>query len=273
MKIFVKISLIILLVGYWTQAASQITQRSDHALSLATSNNAAMLLDAHSLYVNPAAILASQYKIDFTTSAVNRYNTDIFSLSGAVSFIFNEQSAVGLLVGSYGIDGFKENNAAISFTRTIGNNSYLAIQPSLYRLDIEGLGQRSSWDLTLGYWGRINDHWTLSAHTQNMRSFIGKEGDRQGLAQLGINYLLSDQAEIYTSLSYDSDDTWRLSPGILYRPHQILSLYISFNTTPSSIGFGTSIQVQDYLSVQLGYAAHPDLGSSLGLSLSYRIVQ
>ena len=250
----------------------QIVTSDTHTLGLASASNPTILTGVHGLYANPASIHVGSYKWQATTSGLNRYGTDIFTFSGAASFNFNESIGLGLSVGSHGISGFKENFATLSFSRQVGSASYLALQPQLYRLDVEGLGQRTTWDVTLGYFGHLSSSLNLSAHVEQIRSFLSSDDDRAGSVVFGIGYELSDIAELYSSIRYTSTDQVIFSPGIRYRPHEILDFYISVSTSPSTIAFGTSVDIQTNTQVHVGYEAHPDLGSSLGLALTYSIL-
>jgi len=253
--------------------SGQITPSESHALALGTSSNPTVLTGVHGLYANPASVLVGPYKFQGTASGLNRYGTDIFTFSGAAAFRVDESSQLGLSLGSYGIPGFKENFATVSFTRRIGSSSYLAVQPLLSRLDIEGLGQRSSWDLTLGYFGQLSSSFTLSAHVEHIRSFMSREDARLGRLNLGIGYELSPIAELYSTITYSSDETVTFRPGLVYKPHEILDLYISVGTSPSTISFGVSLDINQATQVHVGYQSHPDLGSSLGLGLTYSILE
>ena len=158
----------------------QIVTSDTHTLGLASASNPTILTGVHGLYANPASIHVGSYKWQATTSGLNRYGTDIFTFSGAASFNFNESIGLGLSVGSHGISGFKENFATLSFSRQVGSASYLALQPQLYRLDVEGLGQRTTWDVTLGYFGHLSSSLNLSAHVEQIRSFLSSDDDRAG---------------------------------------------------------------------------------------------
>jgi len=265
-------TLILLFFVIYGSLSGQITPLDSHALALGTSSNPTVLKGVHGLFANPASVLISPFKFQGTASGLNRYNTDIFSFSGAAAFRLDESTHLGVSLGSYGITGFKENFASLSFSRRVGRSSYLAIQPQLSRLDLESLGQRSTWDLTLGFFSQLSSSFTLSAHVEQLRSFVSSEDDRLGTLNLGLGYELSPIAELYSTISYTSDDQLIFSPGLLYKPHEILDLYISIGTSPSTVSFGTTVDIQQMTQVHLGYQAHPDLGASLGLALTYTIL-
>lgn len=268
---YISSTFIILCFSVCGSLSGQITPLDNHALALGTSSNPTVLTGVHGLYANPATISLSSYRLQGTASGLNRYSTDIYTFSGAAVYRLDASNHLGLSLGSYGISGFKENFATISFSKRIGTSSYLAIQPQISRLDIEGLGQRSVWDITLGYYGQISSSLALSFHVEQIRSFLSSD-DRFGQFNLGIGYTLSDITEIYSTIRYTSDNEIVFNPGLLYKPHDILHLYISVGTSPSTISFGTGIDIAEGTQVQLGYQAHPDLGASLGLAITHAIL-
>jgi len=164
----------------------------------------------------------------------------------------------------------KSSRRAVNYSRSIGSKAYLALQPTYTSLQIEGLGQRSSLDLNLGYWQQLNNGLALSLHVSQLSSFLSTEvGDQIGGLNLGLSINLGPQAEFYHSIGYTSDKRWDYRPGILYRPHHIIDLYFSFDTSPSSFAGGAQIDIKEDLGLLLGYNSHPILGSTLSVGLRY----
>jgi len=248
---------------------SQSFQYLQHSRQISTSDNAALLSGGSSLYANPANILSDQ-RWDFQLSGQNRYGTDIRSISGAALYR-TSYGGLGVLVGQYGIDGFSHRQLSISYARAIGPASYLGIQGHRYQLQIEGLGQRNQMDMTVGLLHRISDVFRLSLYVLNPLEATQETQDLYGKVDLGGVLKISDKLEIYSSLSRSWDGVLSLRPGLIYNPAEILSLYLSTNTSPSAMSFGMDLSIARSLAISLGINTHPILGDSLSVSIGYVI--
>lgn len=256
------------LLLYYQASFAQPEQQ--HALQIASSDNSAVLLGASALFANPAAARYETTGWDLTTAVSNRFSTDIFSL-GASALKSFDQAAVGLVVGSYGIDGFKQSQIALSFTRTIGATAYLGIQANYHQLQIEELGQRGVADMTIGYWQIIDSKVIISAYLKNPLQAFSDQQQVTGKIDIGLGYIISDQLTLYTSIDKAWDGGISLRPGLAYKPHKILSLYVSTDTDPEAISLGLGLDLTAGLNAQLGINTHPILGNSLALSVGYAI--
>jgi len=269
MHLLLKCLVLSLLTLHFGKLHAQNDFSDSHALTLASSHNGVVLEGAASLYANPAASLGQDARIDLTASYLGKYSTDIRAASGAVSYT-QERQGYGLLIQSDGIEGFTHQRIALSYGRQIGSNSYLSLQPTYSNLQIEGLGQRASFDLNLGYWQQWSDSFILSAHITHINSFMSDhEGERLGTVHLGFAIILSDITRLYSTIGYTSDGRWDYRPGLMYQLHPAIDLYISYDTSPSAVSFGSTFHVQTELDIHLGYNSHPNLGSSLSLGVSY----
>lgn len=265
-----KILLLLLVCSICFMAQAQTFQHIEHARQIATSDNSPVLWGATAQYANPAATAHNLDGWDFTTAMSSRYSTDILAGSAALAKSFNN-SAIGLLVGSYGIDGFKENQLSLSFARSIGKHAYLGIQANAYQIQVEGFGQSTIADLTLGYWQLIDEKIIISASIKNPAQLTNDDRRISGKADIGLGYIISDKLEIFTSVDKSWDAGWSVRPGLRYTPHQVLRVFFSTDTSPSAISLGLGLQLDTGLTADLGINTHPILGNSLALSLGYLI--
>jgi len=249
---------------------AQTEHHQQHASQIASSDNASILTGASSLYANPAASRHQVQRWDLTSSVSNRFNTDIWSVGAAVSKSF-KNAAVGLLVGSYGIEGLKENQISLNFTRAIGADAYLSIQGNYQQLQIEGLGQTGVADITIGYWQVIDNKVIISTYLKNPFQAITDQRRIAGKADIALGYIISDQLQLYASIDKAWDREVSFRPGLVYKPHRILKLYISTDTNPEAISLGVGVDLDNNLKADLGVNTHPILGNSLALSVGYSI--
>ena len=258
------------MMGLVTTIVAQTFHHLQHARQISSSDNSQILEGASALYANPVAAQHQTTLWDFSLTANNRFNTDIYSLSGAISYKAN-QSALGLLVGRYGISGFYESQISLSYSRSIGRSAFLGIQGHYYQLQIEGLGDTGFADFTLGYWQTFAEKVSVSLYVKNPLDGLNDRHRTVGKIDFGLVYNLSDILELYSSVSKPWGQKVSLRPGFRYKPHHIIYLYTSFNTAPSAMSFGAGISLPKNLMIDIGINTHPILGSSVAFSLGYQI--
>lgn len=249
---------------------AQTEHQQQHAIQIASSDNSAVLTGAMALYANPAAANHEIRGWDLTTAVSNRFNTDILSVGASAVKSF-DQTALGLSLGSYGIDGFKQSQVSLSFSRAIGASAYLGIQASYYQLQIDELGQRGIADMTIGYWQSIDNKVIISAYLKNPLQATSDQPQVVGKADIGLGYIISEQLTLYASVDKPWDRGLSFRPGFSYKPHPVLTLYVSTDTDPEAISLGAGINLNSGLQAQLGVNTHPILGNSLALSVGYTI--
>ena len=252
------------------KSIAQTAHLQQHAIQIASSDNSAVLLGASALFANPAAARQEVTGWDLTSAVSNRFNTDILSVGASVVKSF-DQAAVGIVLGSYGIDGFKQNQVSLSFTRAIGASAYLGIQANYHQLQIDELGQKGVADMTIGYWQSIDNKVIISAYLKNPLQATSDQPQVIGKADIGIGYIISDQLTLYAAVDKPWDQGVSFRPGFAYQPHRTLTIYVSTDTDPEAISLGAGLNLIDGLNAQLGVNTHPILGTSLALSVGYRI--
>lgn len=247
---------------------AQTEHLQQHAIQIASSDNSAVLIGASALFANPAAAKRDNNDWDLTTAVSNRFNTDILSLGASAVKSF-DQAAVGIRLGTYGIEGFKQSQIALSFTRAIGESAYLGIQANYNQLQINELGQRGVADITVGYWQLIDDRIIVSTYIKNPLQGLSDQPQVLGKADIGLGYIISDQLTLYLAMDKPWDRGASLRPGLAYKPHEILTIYASTDTDPEAISLGVGLHLNGGLNAQLGINTHPILGNSLALSVGY----
>ncbi len=262
MKEFVP--LVFYLLGL-TTLNSQVSGRMIHALQIGSADNAVLLTGASSQFANPAGILSAHKTWDFGLTVHQRYHSDIRSISGVASRSFGKYG-IGFGVSRYGIDEFNESQLSLSFARQLGKDTYLGLQSHVYQFRIEGLGQKSEFDMSLGFWHESNDRWTFSVYLLNPYLRTRDNIDRPGKIDLGAGLTISAQLKLFSSVSKPWGETVSFRPGIQYTPVEELSAIVAYNTSPESMNFGLIFH-RDTIRITFGYHAHPFLGNALALGL------
>lgn len=243
-----------------------------HTAQISSADNSAIYEGAISLYANPAAPPDGTKTWDFSLSAHNRYNTDIRGLTGALLMSMNNNnSSVGLVIGNYGIDGFSRSLVSVNYSRRIGASSYLGIQGHWHQLQIEALGSSSIADMTIGSWHQLSDRWVISVYVLNPIEATRNTSRLYGKIDVGTALIISENLELFSSISRAWDNEWSFRPGLKYIPLDVISIYAAMNTSPSSLSFGIALNIPNGLKMNLGTNTHPHLGRHLSLGVGYGI--
>ena len=241
-----------------------------HAKQTAISESSSLMTGSLAHYGNPAALLHDLPGWHFSLSHHNTGLTDIRAISGSFTRI-SDNYAFGGLVGSYGIEGFQERQGALSFSRRIGQGSYLGIQANYGQLQIQNLGSTTAFDLSVGYFTRLSERFVISTYFLNPFSALDSDSRLTGKVELSSAYTVSSKLELYTSVRKRWRQETSISAGLSYLPYEILELYTSWESSPNSMSFGFSLELGDQWYIHSGLNTHPILGSSLTFSLDYRL--
>jgi len=246
---------------------SQFDQSLNTARQTATGGQDLLLLSPEALYSNPAGILTNTASIAGVLNYANRYATDIRSASAAVSWQSANQG-VGGLIGNYGIAGFRQNQVSAGYARRLSQDTKLGIQANYFSLQIEDLGTRTDFDLSVGLQHDFSEKISTGFYIVNP---LAATGDNQISGGIGMSTLgrISEALSIYSSLFRDWDGNIDLRPGLQYELIDQIDILWSFNTKGASINFGVDITLSTRWSVFLAYNTHQFLGNSLSFSSAY----
>lgn len=241
-----------------------------HARQIASSDNSVLAIGPMSLYANPAGSLKQSSKWSFLLGVDRRYTSDVGSISAAGSRTFGENS-VGILFGRYGINGFNQHLVGLSYSRRIGSDAFIGIQGNMHQLRIEHLGQRTTFDLKLGYWQQVGERIILSAYLNNPAQLTKVRPSIYGKAELSGAYILSEKLTFFGSFSIPWEYNISFSPGFRYEPISQFLLIVSFSTSPMNSSYGIGFEITPTVQLDLAWNKHPLIGNIFGLNLGYAI--
>lgn len=245
----------------------QFDQSHSTARQIASGGQDLLLLSPEALYSNPAALINGEASISGVLNYANRYGTDIRSASAGISWQ-NDIQGGGLLIGNYGISGFRQNQISAAYARRVAKSTRLGIQVNYFNLQVEDFGSRSNLDLSLGVQHDFSDRISSGFYIVNP---LASATDNQIKGGTGMSVLghLSEALSIYTSIFRDWEGNLDFRPGIQYELMDQIDIIWSFSTEGVAMNFGTDISLSNDWSVFLAYSTHQFLGNTISFSTAY----
>ena len=241
-----------------------------HPQQISTSDNSAILLGLRANYANPAGLGFSDKTWTFHVNGQNRYNIDIRSISAATLYSL-ENYAFGLQIGSYGISEFNQTQISIGGSRRVGKSSFIGVQAHYFQLQIEQLGNRNNFDISVGGIHQMENGVTISVYILNPFQGINKNDEQFGKFELSMAYEFSEKLILFVGSDKSWDNGLSLRPGFKYEAFEKTELIFSFNTRPSSFSFGLNSRLSKSIEIFLGYNNHPFLGNSISFGFDYSL--
>lgn len=246
--------------GQW--GTSLMTSRQ-----IASGSQDLILTAPEALYINPAGIAGGSERVSGLVNYSNRYGTEIHSASGALTWA-HDGGALGFLVGSYGISGFRQAQLSMAYAKKLGSMSRLGMQLNYYNLSILDFGTRSSLDLSIGGQHAFSDKVATGVYILN--PFAARRGDLpDGGIGMSINGMMNENLSAYTSIFRDWQGEWDIRPGLQYRIIDQLTVLWSMHTAHASMNYGVDLHLSDGWNTIISFQAHQLLGGSLSLSMAY----
>jgi hypothetical protein len=245
----------------------QFDQSLNTARNIASGGQDFLLLSPEALYSNPAALINGEASISGVLNYANRYGTDIRSASAGISWQ-NDIQGGGLLIGNYGISGFRQNQVSAAFARKLAKDTRLGIQVNYFNLQIEERGSQSNLDLSLGIQHDFSDKISSGFYIVNPFA-AATDNQIQGGTGLSVLGHISDALSVYSSLYRDWGGNLDFRPGIQYELMDQIDIIWSFSTEGVAMNFGTDISLSRNWSVFLAYSTHQFLGNTLSFSTAY----
>ncbi len=217
------------------------------------------------LISNPASIISKNLSVG--VSSEQRFGTDIFGALIAASMpMFNNQS-VGLMVGSYGVEGFRENQLALAYSRPLSNKVDIGLQFNLHERRIILLPQQ--WSATANL-GLLYEHDDLTRISFGVNSIFANQ-QRMTDAYLAVMHKVQPRFDVITELNYDRINSLDVSIAGRYQLSAVFSAIMSIHTGNERFGYGMEFHLLEHIVFTLGGVHHPILGESFGLSAHYNV--
>ncbi len=240
------------------------------AKQVALANNYLLSGGVESMYGNPAGLMEQDYRWASILSVTRRFNSDIQSVSGALAHRGSHQS-LGMMIGSYGITGFRYNQASLGYARSLSEATRLGLQLNYTQLSIREYGVSSGLTMNVGIQHEISSKlmWGLSI----FNLFDSKENDGKKFSRLNMSVSgkLSTDLMIFGSTDIGPQQKSNLGLGLTYRIIDPMSIYWSMNTAPAAFNYGIEFLLIDNWALMLTLNSQQLLGSSIFFSTRYII--
>ena len=268
--------LFILVSILWMLMNSRIAAQTNNIKYLtstqsALGSNLTSLKGIYGLFGNPGSISASDVKFSLLASSEQRFLLGSLNSTsiGALKKI-GSHDYLGLTFGSFGIDEYKEQRFALSYSRKIAATTSLGVTTNYYLQSIEEYGTESDFDLIIGVHTHLSENVALGLTAFNIMSNESEGYLRENTEfGVGIEYALSEKVQCYLEYRSDFSDHAVFSTGIAYQIINRMNLQVGMNTQDNGISLGLSYGFNHKVQINASSRSTQNLGTSPGLSILY----
>lgn len=223
-----------------------------------------------SIYFGQAG-LTSIEKFSFQLSSEQRYSLpELSAISAAAAFRAGKIGVFGIFVSNYGIDEYKDQKVAASYARKVSDGISIGAQFGMNTLRIQDYGMTQYISLDIGILADLSESITLGIHASNpTSSSIASEETIQRLINIGIEYKISERAQILTDFRRRFSDGNSLHAGVHYQIVDALAIRMGIESNPGSVSFGLLVNMGSKFKIEGGFNSHQFLGTTPGLSIGY----
>ena len=228
--------------------------------------------DFWSLFKNPAGIAGIQ-SAQLGIYAEQRYFLEELTYGSAGLVIpFLEEQAIGLQVGSFGFEAYRENHASFTYAIEIFDIVSIGAKANYANVNITDYGSSSTFFLDIGLNAAINQELSIGFYAFNAnRASLQTQSFEEELPMIiatGISYLPTEKVMFVIDIQKELESEVSFRGGIDYGIADFLFARLGVSTEPLiwSGGFGL---IFDNFFLDAALTHHERLGYSPHLSLSY----
>lgn len=234
-------------------------------------DNPLLLPTSQSLLFNPSTIFSDRESWSGSVAAQRVYNTDISNLYASLIKQIGKQ-AIGLSISNYGIDGFRRSTLQGAYGMRLSEGIQLGVSSSLYQLNIEGRGNTSSINASIGLTHRIKPSLSYAISVHNLLGDHNNIGTSRHV-RMALRYDISPLVTAYSSILCAENAPLAIRPGLRYEAFGRTGLLLSFDTSINALYYGVDIGINDRWNLLAGFSSHQRLGSSLSIAIAYRAIE
>ena len=262
---------IIILSNAGSSSAQTNTIKYLSSFQSALGSNLSLIPGVYGALCNPGTIANTDENYAVLATTEQRFFLgSLNSTSLATIKKIGEYDYLGLSLGSFGIDEFKEQRLTLSYSKKIAENVSIGSTASYYTKSIEEYGSESDFDLNIGFMSKIKDDLELGAALYNIFSNENKGYLRENTEMVaGLRYLLSDKVKWLLEIRSDFKGYNVFSTGLSYQVVDQFNLQLGMNTLDSGISIGLSYSISSSLEMNASSRSNLNLGISPGLSIKY----
>ena len=176
----------------------------------------------------------------------------------------------GLQLGYFGFRDYNEQKIGLAYARKLGKNLAIGAQFDYLNTRITESGSQSLVTFELGALMRISDQLRAGVHLFSpARIAVLEDEFLPTRISAGIGYQPASESLLAVELEQQLDGFFRVKGGIDYQIIDILSLRIGGATNPALGSFGLGLDIQEKIRIDFATQYHLILGWTPAIGLSY----
>jgi len=225
---------------------------------------------SNALLGNPAGLADLSH---FTALGVveNRFLAKELQNAGFAVALPMENSAIGIQLGAFGFESYREFKSGLSYARKLSESLSLGGQIIYWNQNIPEYGNSSLLTFKLGLQAMLSEDIRFGVSIYNPIRLEITEGEQTyAILRVGLSYQLSSKVLLASELEKDQDFATRIKLGMDYQLSAPLSLRAGVITAPYEISFGMGLDLFQECRLDLVIRQHEVLGFTPGIGLVYQ---
>lgn len=228
--------------------------------------------DFWSMFHNPAGI-ANVDRLEMGLFVEQRFGlSELTYGSGGLILPMAGKNALGLQVGSFGFDAYRENQIGISYGTGLLDIVRLGARVNYGNLSIAGLGSANAFMVDIGMQVDVSPEISLGFSAINVnRPKIESESYSEPMPSvltLGIAFTPSENVMLVLDAQKDVDHPTSIRAGVEYKIIPKLTARIGMATEALRITGGLGLNLSN-AQIDLAFSYHETLGLSPHISVNY----
>lgn len=229
--------------------------------------------DFWALYHNPAGIAGTE-AIQLGLHVERRFLLEELNYGSAgVVAPFAENQAIGLQVGSFGFDAYRENQLALSYGITLLDRISMGVRANYAGINISDQGATETYFVDVGINTAINDQLSLGFQAYNVnQAKLPTQAFEEPLPQvfsLGLAYEPSEKVLLVADVHKDLDFATSYRGGVEYQAADFFLFRLGISNEPLTWNAGFGLVFGGY-TLDAAFGFHERLGYTPYLSMSYQ---
>jgi hypothetical protein len=178
---------------------------------------------------------------------------------------------IALAISSYGLDEYKEQKFSLLYARKISSKVSISVNLDYNNLRIEQFGNKGFLSFGLGASGSLGKGFRFGVYIFNPEKIeIAEATEVPGLLKLGVQKTFSADLGLFGEVVKVIDEDINVVLGFEYKPIDVFSFRLGYNTNPGAFAFGLAYQGFPNISIEGGSQYNTVLGLTPGITVKYQ---
>ncbi len=254
-----------------TMAHAQLGQSANYGTrSLSLGGISATLNGADAIFNNFSNI-ASIDSLSVLVSSERRFELhELTSVAIGAQLPVGNIGNIAMSISSYGFDEYKEQKFSILYARKISSKVSISLNLDYNNLRIEQFGNKGFLSFGLGVSGTLGSGFRYGVYIFNPEKIeIAEATEVPAFLKLGVVKTFSAELGLFGEVVKVIDEDINVIIGFEYKPIDVFSLRLGYNTNPGAFAFGLAYQGFPSISIETGTQYNTILGLTPGVTVKY----